>query len=142
MEALTKTISISEKTFARLVHRAEQTQRPVDNVAEELLQVYVRPTKHPYVVRQEGYRGGRPILRGTNMPVWLMVAMWKSGDTMDEISIAYPHLEPAAVYDAISYYLDHQEEIESQIAENKIHKVLRDAGATMYEDGVIQFGDE
>ena len=142
METLTKTISISEKTFARLAHRAEQTQRPVDNVADELLQVYVQPTEHPYVVRHEGYRGGRPILRGTNMPVWLVVAMWKSGDTVDEILSAYPHLEPAAVYDSISYYLDHQEEIESQIAENKIHKVLRDSGATMSEDGVIQFGDE
>jgi len=71
------------------------------------------------------------------MPVWLVAAMWKSGDSPDDILRAYPHFEPAAVYDAISYYLDHCEEIEDQIAENRIERVLEDSGATMTDDGVI-----
>jgi len=38
---------------------------------------------------------------------------------MNMTTTAYPHLLPAAVYDAISYYFDQREEIEAQIAENK-----------------------
>ena len=87
-----------------------------------MLRAETQPTEHTYIVRREGFRGGRPILRGSSLPVWLVAAMWKSGDTADEILRAYPHLEPAAVYDAISYYLDHREEIEAQIAENRIEQ--------------------
>ena len=119
MSAPTATITISQKTFERLSHRAAQTQRTTDELADELLRRETQATEHPYVVRREGFRGGRPILRGSSIPVWLVAAMWKSGDTTDDILRAYPHLEAAVVYDAISYYLDHREEIEVQIAENR-----------------------
>jgi uncharacterized protein (DUF433 family) len=68
--------------------------------------------------------GGRPILRGSNIPVWLIAAMWKAGDSPEEIGQAYSHLEPAPIYDVISYYLDHQQEIEAEIAENRINGFL------------------
>jgi uncharacterized protein (DUF433 family) len=128
---VTSTITISKTTFERLSRRAAQTRRKVDDLAEELLQSQIQAPDHPYIIRREGFRGGKPILRGSNMPVWLVVAMWKSGDTVDEILTAYPHLQPAAVYDAMSYYFDHREEVEAQIAENKIARVLQDAEATM-----------
>jgi len=112
MATPTATITISQKTYERLANRATQVQRTTDELAEELLQTLIQVTDHPYVVRRDGFRGGRPILRGSSMPVWLVAAMWKSGDTPDDILRAYPHLEPAAVYDAISYYFDHREEIE------------------------------
>ena len=131
------TITISQGTFEELARQAEQAKRPVGEVADELLKGQLQPSEHPYVVRREGVRGGRPILRGSGMPVWLVAAMWKSGDTIDEISQAYPHLQLAALFDAISYYLDHRAEIESQIAENRIERVLTDTGATMDKDGVI-----
>jgi len=133
------TITVSQKTFESLSRRAAQKRRKVDDLADELLRTQIQPTDHPYIIRREGFRGGRPILRGSSMPVWFVVAMWKSGDTVDEVLTAYPHLQPAAVYDAISYYFDHREEIEAQIAENKIARVLQDVGANMTEEGVIHF---
>jgi uncharacterized protein (DUF433 family) len=50
--------------------------------------------------------------------------MWKADDSPKELGQAYSHLEPAAIYDAISYYLDHQQEIEAGIAENRINGFL------------------
>lgn len=49
--------------------------------------------------------------------------MWKAGDSLEEIGPAYPHLKPAASYDAISYYLDHQQQVEAEIAEDRIERV-------------------
>ncbi len=139
MTTPTATLTISRETFEQLARRAAQSQRTADELADELLRIETQPTEHPYIVRREGFRGGRPILRGSSMPVWLVTAMWKSGDTADDILRAYPHLEPAAVYDAISYYLDHREEIEAQIEENRIERALKDTGATMNAEGVIIF---
>ena len=139
MTTPTATLTISRETFEQLARRAAQSQRTADELADELLRAETQPTEHPYIVRREGFRGGRPILRGSSMPVWLVAAMWKSGDTADDILRAYPHLEPAAVYDAISYYLDHRAEIEAQIEENRIERALKDTGATMNAEGVITF---
>lgn len=133
----TVTLTISQQTFETLSRLAADSGRTVSELADDLLKHQTRPTEHPYIIRREGMRGGRPILRGSSIPVWLIAAMWKSGDTIDEISQAYPHLHLAAIFDAISYYLDHREEIENQITENRIERVLKDTGATMREDGVI-----
>ena len=142
MTTPTATLTISRETFEQLARRAAQSQRTADELADELLRAETQPTEHPYIVRREGFRGGRPILRGSSMPVWLVAAMWRSGDTADDILRAYPHLEPAAVYDAISYYLDHRAEIEAQIEENRIERALKDTGATMNAEGVITFPHE
>ena len=139
MTTPTATLTISRETFEQLARRAAQSQRTADELADELLRAETQPTEHPYIVRREGFRGGRPILRGSSMPVWLVAAMWRSGDTADDILRAYPHLEPAAVYDAISYYLDHRAEIEAQIEENRIERALKETGATMNAEGVIIF---
>jgi uncharacterized protein (DUF433 family) len=43
---------------------------------------------------------------------------------VDEILDAHPHLSAAAVYDAISYYLDHQAEIEQEILEGRLESLM------------------
>jgi uncharacterized protein (DUF433 family) len=136
------TLKVSERTYQLLANRAREMHQAPDDLADQLLRAQVEPTEHPYVVRREGVLGGRPVLRGSRIPVWLIAAMWKGGDSLEEIGQAYPHLEPAALYDAIGYYLDHQEETESEIAENRIERVLADTGASMDERGVIVFPTE
>jgi uncharacterized protein (DUF433 family) len=141
MSSMAATLTISQTTYELLEQQAQATQRPLEELADELLRAHVQLTNHPYIVQREGFRGRRPILRGSNIPVWLIAAMWKAGDSPEEIRQAYPHLEPAAIYDAISYYLDHQQEVEAEIAENRIERVLADTGAKLDEDGVIIFSD-
>jgi len=79
-----------------------------------------RPTEHPHIVRVKGVCGGRPTIKGTRISVRHVAQLYKPGDVVDEILKAHPHLTPAAVYDAISYYLDHQKQIEQEIAENRL----------------------
>jgi len=70
-------------------------------------------TEHPYVVN-EGAR--RPVVRGTRILVQTIVGYYKLGYSVEEILAGLPHLTPAQVYDALSYYHDHQAEIEADIA--------------------------
>jgi uncharacterized protein (DUF433 family) len=126
-----QTLTILPQTYELLNQRAQANNREIDELLQELLLETQRPTDHPYIVRREGVRGGRPILRGSRIPVWLVAAMWKAGDTPEEIGQTYPHLEPAAIYDAISYYLDHQTDIEAEINENRLQQTLEDLDATM-----------
>lgn len=72
-------------------------------------------TEHPHIVKAQGVRGGRPIIVGTRIPVWFIAANWKEGCTPQEILDHYPQLTAAQLYDALSYYHDHPEEIEEQI---------------------------
>jgi uncharacterized protein (DUF433 family) len=77
-------------------------------------------TEHPHIVRVYGVCGGRPIIKGTRLSVRHIAQLYKAGDTVEEIIHAHPHVKSAAVYDAISYYLDHQQEIEQEIAANRL----------------------
>ena len=141
MTEKTLTITVSQKTFRRVSEQAAELRQPIEEYIDELLQTNLEPPTHPYIVQKDGVRGGRPILRNTRMPVWLIIAMWKKGDSVEDILIAYPHLKPAAVYDAISYYLDHQTEIEQQIAANRLEAVLDRHQATIDSTGLITFDD-
>ncbi|MCS7179298.1 MAG: DUF433 domain-containing protein [Anaerolineae bacterium] len=97
-------------------------------VESRTAEVDVQPTEHPYIVRVAGVVGGEPVIRGTRVPVRAIALHYKAGETIDEILEAYPHLPPAAVVDAISYYLDHQEEIERLIEENQPERVFEEYG--------------
>jgi uncharacterized protein (DUF433 family) len=72
----------------------------------------IRQTEHPYIVHTTGTRGGRAIIKGTRIAVQQIAELYKAGDTIEEMLQSYPHLQGAAVFDALSYYLDHQAEIE------------------------------
>jgi uncharacterized protein (DUF433 family) len=95
-------------------------------------------TEHPQIVRKPGTCGGSPIIRGTRMAVWLVAAMWKSGDTIEEIVKGYPHLRQSWVHDAISYYLDHQQEIDQEIESNRIENVMKEFDLEMDERGILR----
>lgn len=70
---------------------------------------------HPYVECKKRVCGGRPVIRGTRFPVSSIVWNHKLGFTVEEILREFPHLTPAQVHDALSYYYDHQQEIEDEI---------------------------
>ncbi|MCS6903361.1 MAG: DUF433 domain-containing protein [Candidatus Bipolaricaulota bacterium] len=77
-------------------------------------------TEHPYIVKVPGVRGGKPIIAGTRIPIWLLIANWKQGCSPEEILEHYPQLTLAQLYDALSYYYDHPDEIEAQIREHDL----------------------
>lgn len=135
----TYSVNLTPQTYKRLSEIATQENKAVEETAERLINV--QPTEHPHIVRREGFRGGKPIVRGGSIAVWLIVSMWKAGDTLEELQAAYPHIKLAAFYDAISYYYDHQDEIDQEIEDNKIENALKKHSATMDEKGIITFND-
>ena len=75
----------------------------------------ITKTEHPYIVQIEDVCGGRPVIKGTRISVQSIVGYYELGMSIEEIMEGLPHLSAAQVYDALSYYHDHQEEIERDI---------------------------
>lgn len=80
---------------------------------------------HPYVTRKKGVCGSRSIIDGTRIPVWSIIKWYKLGMAIEEIMREFPQLNPSQVHDAFSYYYDHQQEIEGDIAENEDEAYIR-----------------
>lgn len=77
-------------------------------------------TEHPYISRSKAILNGEPIIGGTRTPVRAVVEHWKFGDAPEEIARKLPHLRLAQIFDALSYYDDHRDEIERYIALNRV----------------------
>jgi len=63
-------------------------------------------------------------MRGTKTPVRAIVELWRMGVLPEEISEHLPHISLARVFDALSYYIDHQAEINRYIEINRIPEDL------------------
>lgn len=76
-------------------------------------------TEHLYIIKDERILSGEPIIKGTRTPVRAIVEMWRMGVASEEITSHLPHLTQAQVFDALSYYSDHQDEINLHIERNR-----------------------
>ena len=77
--------------------------------------------KHPHITRTEGVCGGEPVIRGTRFTVRAIVAyVLRLGMTVEEVLREWPPLTAAEVYDALSYYYDHKDEIDDLTRRNEI----------------------
>lgn len=73
--------------------------------------------EHPYVEQRPDVQGGRPVIKGGRFPVSSIVQDYRRGWSVEEILREFPQLRPSEVHDALSYYYDHQAEIDREIAE-------------------------
>jgi uncharacterized protein (DUF433 family) len=96
-------------------------------------------TEHPHIVKRPGGADGTPVIAGSRISVAFIVGQLRAGDTPQDILASYPHLTPAAVYDAISYYYDHQDEIDRFIHENTLEAHSERYGFTVGDDGRLSF---
>jgi uncharacterized protein (DUF433 family) len=83
-------------------------------------------TERCCVTADENILGGEPIIEGTRTPVRAIVELWRLGISPEEIPHRLPHLTLAKVFDALSYYSGHQEEINGYIERNHIPDDLLD----------------
>jgi uncharacterized protein (DUF433 family) len=77
-------------------------------------------TKNQYIIKDEGILHGEPIIRGTRVSVRAIAELWRMGVTPEEILTHFPHLTLAQVFDALSYYADHQDAIHEIISQNAV----------------------
>jgi len=83
-------------------------------------------TEHPYVTSNDQILSGEPVIRGTRTPVRAIVELWRQGSASEDIYRHLPHLNLAQVFDALSYYSDHQDEINAHIERNRAPNHLSD----------------
>lgn len=73
-----------------------------------------------YVTRNPEILGGEPIITGTRTSVRAIVNLWRLGIMPEEILTHLPHLTLAQIFDALSFYLDYQSEINEYIERNQV----------------------
>jgi uncharacterized protein (DUF433 family) len=83
-------------------------------------------TEHLYIVTDDRILHAEPIIVGTRTPVRAIVELWRQGIAPEAIPAHLPHLTLAQVFDALSYYSDHQDEINHFIERNRIPDTLID----------------
>jgi uncharacterized protein (DUF433 family) len=76
----------------------------------------VTETSSRYITRNSEILGGEPIVKG----IRAIVNLWRLGIMPEEILSHLPHLTLAQVFDALSFYLDHQTEINEHIEQNQV----------------------
>jgi len=84
-------------------------------------------TRHFYIINDKEILGGEPIIKGTRTPVRAIVELWRMGVSPEEIKTKLPHLTLAQIFDTLSYYDDHNEEINSYIEKNTVPETLVDS---------------
>ncbi|NJL35559.1 MAG: DUF433 domain-containing protein [Leptolyngbyaceae cyanobacterium RM2_2_4] len=77
-------------------------------------------TTSRYVTRKPDVLQGEPIIADTRTTVRAIVGLWRLGTSPEEIPTHLPHLTLAQVFDALSFYLDNQAEINDYIERNRI----------------------
>ena len=112
------TITLSETTYQWLRRKAQESAQTPDQVADELLRQQLAP-RHAYVEVVEKIAGPQAMIKGTRVPVSVIVGYVRLGETPESlVENILPHLTLAQVYDALSYYHDHRDEIEQEMREN------------------------
>ena len=112
------TVTLSETTYQWLQRKAEESARTPDQIADELLRQQLMP-KHAYIEVVEKITGSQAMIKGTRVPVSIIIGYLRMGETPESlVENVLPHLTLAQVYDALSYYHDHQDEIGQEMIEN------------------------
>jgi uncharacterized protein (DUF433 family) len=86
----------------------------------------LQATEYRYIVRDDSILNGEPIIQGTRTPVRAVVETWRMGVAPEAIPQGLPHLTLGQVFGALTYYSDHQDEINGYIEKNSIPDELID----------------
>jgi len=95
---------------------------------------------HPHIARVPNILGGSPIIRGTRIPVWQIAnAIINLDESIGSYQSDHPSLTLAQIHAALSYYFDHQSEIDAEIESNQIKHLQEELGLNIDKRGFISF---
>lgn len=111
------TIEISLETYQLLQRRADETRSTPEQIAETAIRLQLGNSVH--IEQKQTALGPQAYIRGSRVAVRHVAAFLKANYSVEEIiQTGLPHLSPAAIYEAIAYYYDHQAEIEAELKTN------------------------
>lgn len=77
-------------------------------------------SRHPYISINPKISRGSPVITGTRVRVIdIAIEYDRLGLTPDQITDAHPHLTLEAVHDALSYYYENKEAIDTEIKKKR-----------------------
>jgi len=130
-------ISISPDTYRLLKRRADETNSTPEQLTEAAIRLQFGNT--PHIEYKETRSGPRTMIRGTRVAVAHVAAFLDAGLTVEEIvSEALPDVPPAAIYEALAYYYEHEAEIEAEWAANEREAVLEGLRARLTPEQLAQ----
>lgn len=97
----------------------------------------IERTEHPHIVKSEGTLGGMARVDGTRMSVLQIMGMYEGGMSVAEMIADFPYLTPAQVHDAISYGLDHPDEMAADAERQRLRNVLKRNGLIYYNSRLL-----
>jgi len=115
--------------------------QPLDLSEQQVVQISLDPEAlpaHPHVTHTPGVCGGRPVVQGTRISVKALVGYHRIGYSLTEILAGFPDLTPAQLHDALSYYYDHQAEIDADMEADELPAVLERFHLNMEAGGVLR----
>lgn len=74
--------------------------------------------KYPHITSDSRIANGAPIIQGTRIAVRAIAGYYQLGMTPDEILQSLPHLTQSQLHAALTYYFDHQKEIDRDLKRN------------------------
>ena len=118
-------IPISSETYRLLKRRAGEANSTPEQLAEAAIRLQFGNT--PHIEQRDTPFGPRAMIRGTRVAVAHVAGFLSGGFSVEEIvSEALPDVPPAAIYEALAYYYEHQAEIKADWAANEPEAVLAD----------------
>ncbi len=110
-----------------------QIKQEIRHLRDTLEQFHVAQVFHPYVIRVDEVQGGEPIVRDAYVTVRTIVEQIGLGVKPEELVTSFDNLTLAGIYDALSYYYDHREEMDEIIAQQ--HEALGEIGRSQRRHG-------
>ena len=111
-------VQLTRETYALLRRRSREMKRDPDDVADEVLRAHLSPA-HPYIEMVATRSGSKAMIKGTRIAVSTIVGYIRLGESPESIAQSVlPHLTLAQIHDALSYYYEHQDEIEAELIRN------------------------
>ena len=74
--------------------------------------------KYPHIASNPRILNGAPVIKGTRIAVRAIAGYYQLGMTPDEILQSLPHLTQSELHAALTYYFDHQKEIDRDLKRN------------------------
>jgi uncharacterized protein (DUF433 family) len=74
--------------------------------------------EHPYVNEVPGINGGYPLIRGSRIPVRVVVEIFSKTHDLNGLVEMYPHIGPERLQGALDYYAAYPTRVDEDIERN------------------------
>jgi uncharacterized protein (DUF433 family) len=116
MSGKSRGIRIPEALEQEIEREAEERGKSWSATTAELLTEAVRMRRAPGVVFADGPAGRRPVIAGTGLDVWEVIAAWKAAEgSYASLREDFPWLTDIQLRSALAYYRLYPAEIDARL---------------------------